>query len=388
MLKASIIGIGNAGGQVAALAKEKLNISAVAINSSETDLSTISDSVPKKLIKCSDGTNIQGAGQNRDMAISMLRDSITELCSDNDINEIMMTSDIVFVVSSAGGGTGSGTAPTFVNVLNKAYPDTKVILIGIQPVIESAGSAIFNAKQYSEEVCNVIDDITYMMYDNTKVANTKIPSYAVLKKVNEDIVEDIKIIMGFYNTTTQYDSIDDQDDMRLINNPGYMTVASVRNIKEKDLDGATIEDMIIDQIKRNSHVDLQRDRLVNQLGVISHLSEAFAAEFDTNVPKVREFIGEPPIRHTHTVINENRADENYVMLILTGCSDPIDQFTKLDERMQEINEAQNRKRDDYSYTNTDQDKLSEKMFNVGKNMKVSKDITANDLDSIFSKVRH
>ena len=55
MLKIGVIGIGNTGNQVAALAKERLNVPVIAINSSEKDLETVPDTIPKKLIKDKDG---------------------------------------------------------------------------------------------------------------------------------------------------------------------------------------------------------------------------------------------------------------------------------------------------------------------------------------------
>ena len=50
MLEVGLIGIGNAGNQVASLAKEKLGIDVYAINSSEKDFETVPNGIPKKLI--------------------------------------------------------------------------------------------------------------------------------------------------------------------------------------------------------------------------------------------------------------------------------------------------------------------------------------------------
>ena len=67
MLQVGVIGIGNTGNQIATLAMNELKIPVLAINSSEKDLETVPDSVPKKLISSTKGLS-QGAGKNRSLA--------------------------------------------------------------------------------------------------------------------------------------------------------------------------------------------------------------------------------------------------------------------------------------------------------------------------------
>ena len=69
MLNVGIIGIGNAGSQVAATAI-KQNIDAVVINSSENDLSTISNSIIKFPLG-----DLRGAGKNRTEAKKFLKET-------------------------------------------------------------------------------------------------------------------------------------------------------------------------------------------------------------------------------------------------------------------------------------------------------------------------
>ena len=90
MLKVGIIGLGNTGNQVAALAMKELNIPVMAINSSEKDLETIPEGVPKTLIKSADGLS-QGAGKNRALAKSYLKDSIMTFLSSKEIRFLSTT---------------------------------------------------------------------------------------------------------------------------------------------------------------------------------------------------------------------------------------------------------------------------------------------------------
>ena len=88
MLNVGIIGLGNAGNQVAVLAKEKLNIPVIAINSSEKDLETVPDSIPKKKITDKDGIS-HGAGKDRMLAKKFLKDSVMKLLKDEDVTSMI-----------------------------------------------------------------------------------------------------------------------------------------------------------------------------------------------------------------------------------------------------------------------------------------------------------
>ena len=128
MLNVGIIGIGNTGNQIAALAKNELGIKVLAINSSEKDLDTLPNDIPKKIIKEKEGLS-RGAGKDRSLAKKYLKDTIMELMKDKEFTELVGELDIVFVISSTGGGTGSGTAPLLANIISSTFVDTKTILI-------------------------------------------------------------------------------------------------------------------------------------------------------------------------------------------------------------------------------------------------------------------
>ena len=80
MLNVGVIGLGNTGNQIAALASQMLKIPVLAVNSSQKDLETVTDTIPKRLIVDADGLS-QGAGKNRQLAKKYLKDSIMGLLS-------------------------------------------------------------------------------------------------------------------------------------------------------------------------------------------------------------------------------------------------------------------------------------------------------------------
>lgn len=356
MLKIGIIGIGNTGNQIAKLGHEELACPALAINSSEKDLETIGDTIPKILISDKEGLS-KGAGKDRALAKKYLKESIMKMMSNESLQAVMDGLDIVFVVSSTGGGTGSGTAPLLANIISETYADTKCILVGVLPVNNEALSAHVNSLEYLNELYNVLDQQTYMLYDNDRLAD--MPNYQILDTINKEIVSDFKVLRCDYNYVTKYDSIDDRDMMRLISFPGRLVVARVENFKEKDIDSKDIEDLIIEKIKTSAHADVQRDKKILASGVIVDLNETLITKFDNNVPKVRQFIGDPIHAFNHISVNSDRKLPNNVFYIMSGLSPVNSRMAIISDRIEEIEEAQKAiTNDDDVLTSIDLDSLS------------------------------
>jgi len=377
MLNVGIIGVGNTGNQIAELAHDQLKIDTIAINSSEKDLETINGQIPKILI--SDKSQLsKGAGKDRGLAKKYLKDSVMSLLKEKSILAMASEKDVIFVISSTGGGTGSGTAPLLANILTETAPDTKIILVGVLPVNNEALSAQVNTLEYLNELYKVLDKPTYMLYDNDKLSN--LPSYKIMETVNAEIVQDINVLKCTYNFTTKYDSIDDRDMMRLLSFPGRIVVSRLEDFSEKDAESSDIEERLIDNIRRNCHVESQRDKKVMATGVITNLSRNLTEEFDNNVPKVRDFSGVPVHAFNHIYVNEDRKQPNKVFYIMAGLSPVNDKINLISDRIAEIEEAQKTLEDDDALEDIQLDSLSDQI----KDKEEEKDSEAN-ISDIFSK---
>lgn len=374
MLNVSVIGLGNAGSQVAALANEKLGVQVLAINSSEKDLQTIPTTIPHVLIGDS-----KGAGKERGAAKKFLKDSVMGIINNPDLNKIFET-DIVFVVSSAGGGTGSGASIMFTNIIQEVYKNTKVITIGILPTLKEALSTQVNAIEYMQELYETLDGCTYMLYDNDKLV--KMPSTQMMQTINESIVNDIDVIRGTYQLPTRFSSIDEKDMGNIIMTRGRIVIASLRDIKEKDLDETSIEELLIKEFKTNTHCELQRDKIVHRTGVISNLSDKINEKFDSHIPTVQEFIGAPVEEFEHIAINSDKHLPNNIFLIAAGLTQVNDRIHKINDRIEEINELQKQKEEESELRAIDFDEVSGKIQRAGN---VDKDDESVDLKGIFGK---
>lgn len=374
MLNISVVGIGNAGSQVAALAAERLKVPVLAINSSEKDLQTIPDNIPHYLMG-----DEKGAGKERGAAKKFFKDSVMDMLKDEEVSDVF-NQEVVFIVSSTGGGTGSGTAPIMANVIQEVYRETKIILIGILPTLREALSTQVNTIEYMKELYETLSDATYMVYDNEKLA--KLPTTTMMQRINQSIVDDIDVIRGTYQRPTRFASIDEKDAKNIISTPGRIVIVSLRNLKEKDLDEVDLEDLLIEQFKTNPHCEIQRDKIVMRTGVISLLSDRLNERFDTNLGKVQTFIGTPVESFEHILINDDRQLENCLFLIAAGMTQINDRIRKISDRIEEINDQQNQREDESELAGIDVQSLNNKIDRRTTDSSKERDI---DVRSILDK---
>lgn len=335
MLNVGVIGVGNCGNQIATKFREDTNADIFLINSSENDLASVPANIPRAII----GT-AQGSGKNRSAAKEMLKGGIMELMHAEEFIRFMSDKEVVLIAGSTGGGTGSGIALLLAKILRSSFkrPDGKedllVLTTGMFPSLFEGYSTQVNTLEYMHELYDVLEDGRYMLYDNGAFPNE--PSYRALEMVNSEVVEAFKVLQLKYNNITQYDSIDEEEMRVLMRYPGRIAIVTLLDIKEKDVDETGIEDMIIEKLKKSANVELQRDGVVGATGLIVNLSPTLSSKLNTNLPKVREFIGEPIDALLHVSINDEKTMPNNVIFIATGMSKVSDRISKIEERIDEI----------------------------------------------------
>lgn len=383
MLEIGVIGCGNAGGQIANLSNKELNVDAIAINSSENDLATLPDSLTKILITDGQSEKGHGSGKDRAKAKQFLKDKILQLLKSEEFISFM-DRDVVFVVSSCGGGTGSGISPILSELLRKRFDGVKIVTIGILPTLKEAALNQTNAAEYLKELYESSEDVSYMLYDNNSY--TGMPTYQLLPTVNETIVRDISVIMGKYQTQTELESIDENDMKDIISASGRIVVAGLYDVKEKDLEDTSIDELLVKALKESSHAELQRDKKIKDLGIITNLSQKIYDKHDKSLPIVKEFIGKPDIDFIHEVVNIDNSMPNNAILVLGGLSPITDRMMAIKDEVDEFiaekkkKESNNNALDILSQIDTGAAK------EIRKNDKVqSADSDEIDVEDIFSR---
>ena len=256
MKQITLIGIGNCGSQTVALAEEKYPelFDCVYINTSESDLGMVNSESLK--IKIGENDEVYGSGKNRNKMKAFLREDIKKVLTNEDLIECIRDKKYVFIISSCAGGTGSGASPAMFEMLRTRFVDPQFVLVGVLPKLHDSMSDQGNSLEYLNELYDTLgNDTTYMIYDNDTVSHMS-PTRA-LEVVNENIIEDIRIITGIDNFPTKYESIDSADMESLIRTPGRLIVARIKSgLSEKEMEENHFDEKLIKAIKSSAHAEL------------------------------------------------------------------------------------------------------------------------------------
>lgn len=337
----ALIGIGNCGSQVANLAEKKYPtlFDCIYINTSESDLAMVNTQESELKFKIGAKDEVEGSGKNREKMKEFLKADIKSILGNDKLQSTIAEKKYCFIIASAAGGTGSGAAPVLIEIMRQMFPDTNFILVGVIPKESSSLMELGNALEYLQELYDVIgDSLTYMLYDNESTAD--MPPTKGLEIVNENIVEDIRILTGVDNFPTPYESIDEADMEAIITTPGRLIVTRVnKRLTEKSMEDSNLDDIIIKSIKNSCHVETDRNKRVVRWGIITYFTDPVNKLYSSDLEKLRDFIGTPVERFNHNAINNGKEDMNFLYMIASGLSPVNDRVQKITDRIDELKNA-------------------------------------------------
>lgn len=338
--KIVVIGVGNCGSQVAYLAVNKYPeiFDYVCINTSASDLAMVNDTDALKF-KIGNNEEVEGSGKNRTKMKEYLMGDINEILTNEDLQEAIASKKYAFIVSSAAGGTGSGAAPVLMEIMRQMFPDTNFILVGVLPQLNASLMEQGNTLEYLNELYDVLGDkTTYMIYDNENTAD--LPPTKALEVINENIVEDLRVLSGVDNYPTPYESIDEADLESIITTPGRLLVTRLnKRLTEKTMEDSNLDDMIIKTIKQSAHTETDRNKKVVRWGIITYFTDAVNKLYTSNLEGLSDFIGTPVERFNHNAINNGNESLNFLYVIASGLSPINDRVTKITDRIEELKSA-------------------------------------------------
>lgn len=336
--KIAIIGVGNCGGQVANLAEKKYStiFDSIYINTSDADLSMVKTQNTANVYKIGEKNEVEGSGKNRAKMKEYLEKDIEKLLNTKELQDCIIDKKYVFIVSSIAGGTGSGAAPILMEFMRMMFPDTNFIIVGVLPQLGASLMEHGNSIEFLDELYQVLsEDTTYMIYDNESTSN--MPPIRALEVVNENIVEDLRVLSGIDNYPTPYESIDEADMESIITTPGRLMVVRLnKDITEKSIEDNSLDEMIIKSIKQSNHAEIDRNKKVVRWGIITFFTDAVNKLYTTDFDKLREFIGTPVERFNHNAINEGNENLNFLHMIISGLSPINDRVKKITDRIDEL----------------------------------------------------
>ena len=325
-LKIAVIGIGNAGCQAAQQAYQKGH-SVFCINSSGRDLD---DQVLDKTIPAFLIGNKRGAGKNRSNAKEFMKFEIKRLFGETPaFNDIVKESDVVVVVASTGGGTGSGVAPTLAKALMKVFPNKVVIFFGILPKYSESSQAQFNTVECLNEI---VEDPkykpAYMLADLHCYEDE--PMDQAYEKMSKYVADVINVIRGDYLTQTPYGMIDENDMLTMLASEGYMIISHVDSITKADIEAHSSQSIMIDMLKNAPVAPRQKDKVIRNMGIIMNtVDQADDPCKSGNFSELEEYTGHPLATFVnYSVDNKQRSEFS---LILSGMHNPVDRIAECTE---------------------------------------------------------
>ncbi|MEH6872742.1 MULTISPECIES: tubulin-like doman-containing protein [Bacillus] len=220
------VGIGQCGGSIADEAMKRGYFS-IAVNYSSSDLNSLEVVEDKlKLV------GSEGVGKDREAAIKYFKNNWES--SVEFIKEAMEKPSIqvVFIVFSTAGGTGSGIAPTLIELLAE-YLDNKTVVA--VPVLPDQSEVILNQLNTVECLQELSEkQLSIIALDNLKVSQKGTKSFsepALYSKVNTNFIDMIEEVEEYTNLPSNYSTLDKKDLNQIFNTPG-VTVLSKMDLSD------------------------------------------------------------------------------------------------------------------------------------------------------------
>jgi len=318
-MNVGFIGVGQAGGNIADIA-DTFGYTACIMNTSPEDLSSITNIMnTSKLLIGSNG----GCGKNRALAKADVKSSYKNIINfvrekfDDDI-------DLVYVVFSAGGGTGSGMSPMIVDLLIKSFPNKRFGAVMVLPSLQESVVSFVNSLGCIKEVFSL--NIPTIIADNNKFAG-KFTKKRMYDMINHRIIENFNLLFRTERESSKLGNLDNKDLSKLLSTPG-MTIINDYNIaKGEDLDEHSFAKGIMDSWNNNIYCEIDHDKIIKRMGFIYEISDAHTQL--VNNKEITKEVGEPLEIFDGYYKPANNSER--VISIITGLSFPESHLKEIEE---------------------------------------------------------
>lgn len=378
LVSLGVAGVGNGGCQIAQKAFVEAEFDALAFNTSMKDMLNVTAPIPRIVIG-----DERGVGKDRDVAIEYIYENHKKITDKKSVVDFIQNNEVIVVVNTSGGGSGSGMGFPLLNVLMVKAKELgllssrRFILVHALPQLKEGYISQKNTMDYFSDIPKGFV-VPIMSYDNDQYSG--LAPAEVLERVNNDVVADLCVLRGDYIKQTPYESVDEEDLFRIYEAPGRILVLRAENIKEKDIDKETIAQILIKNHFKSAATEIQKDGIVKYAAVVANLNDKMASQFDVYSP-VSELINTVNIKSFPHVYKPKSDEPNSVYIILSGLSRPTDRVSKIADVIAEIEEEEAKKVTDDGF-----DAIIQKASGTENTGRVSVQ-EVDDVDAMFSRLR-
>lgn len=245
--KVAFIGLGACGGNIALLFQKK-GYTTLFINGSEQDNRSLGNA--RNILKLE---GFDGCAGNRDLAMQALAENLEILEEVKKIKE-----EIIFLVFSTAGSTGSGLAPILCDVieeLNQTEGFGKTVCcIAVLPKKEEALQKHINGYNCVKELSEKTELGGCLLVDNSKMDS--------LEKINTTLVHQLNFFFCD-ESYSQRGNVDISERMKLLKQQGMLYVSVVCNGKSKESE--YMESLLV----KNVYAPIEKDGVLEYLAIIN-----------------------------------------------------------------------------------------------------------------------
>lgn len=354
-----VVAIGAAGGKAAINLIEKGVLSQDRIMILNSTLRDIPESYRHLATQLSGG---KGCGKERELSKQLCLKSIKDETLAGLDSFVNPEDELVIIVSSTAGGTGSGSAP----IIAKYFRD--IVDIAVQCFaftgFEEDGRELQNTIEYFQEMS---DEFTVEAISNKKFLEGSNKLKAE-KAANDEFVRRVAILMG-RGLIDSDQNIDETDLYKVATTEGYMTVLSTElaNIKNIDQFNKAIS-LMLDEEKALE----VSEKSIKRLAAFINAPEKMYDFIDYNFTLVKERLGTPYEVFTHVQYNEDMPVG--ISFIASGMKMPIEEVKDIYEKYKKESEKVNKTKDNFfDFASELRGNQEDGMFNVsGRKQKSNK----------------
>lgn len=319
-MNVKLIGIGAAGNKAAINAVENKVIkieNVMLINSTLRDIP-----VDYKGLKIEYAGSYGGAGKERkiayDLAMKNLYDEVIPLTEFLQLNDSEKKAELVVIVTSTEGGTGSGSSVVIGNYIQNRL-GVKVHMFGFAG-FKSDARGIMNTVEWFQELES---GFAVECIENSKFLpecrNNKIKAEIA---ANAEFTKKLGILMG-NPIRDSSQNIDATDHLKMVKEEGFMIIESTNFEKIKNRD--QFEQVVIDMIDNSKSIDIS-EITSKKTAVIININPA-STDYISYEDIIAERYGNAFENYLHI---QHEADmPEFIAIIVAGVKMPVEEIQKL-----------------------------------------------------------
>ena len=328
-LKIGLLSIGEGGSNIGEYAAQK-GIEVIAVNSAKVDLDKLKIIPRENRIHL---TGWEGAGRDRDVGKEAVLSHSEEIFKVSE--ERFKNCDLVFVVGSTSGGTGSGGLPVCIEILSsfKNY----VGAITILPDTKESPKALMNSLECFSELSQFEQLNSVFIIDNEK-ANSVFKGCdkdQIYTLSNAQIINNLIEVSELTNETSFVSNFDKNDFLEIINERGCTLISKIEVPTEKIKDSFDITEIIRDSWDSMCFPNVDYGQIV-KAAVLGIIPKEVANLVDSR--KIFEETGMPyDISESYYLNNKHN---NYCVFysVLSGLSFPNTRLQEIEDEINSIEE--------------------------------------------------